>query len=59
LKERETIGYYDLPYQDTSDIKAYTKTIAQKHIVVVGIGGSSLGVKAIYGRWKISSLEWI
>jgi glucose-6-phosphate isomerase len=47
--ERETIGYYDLPYQDTSDIKAYAKTIAQKHIVVVGIGGSSLGVKAIYG----------
>jgi hypothetical protein len=28
--ERETIGYYDLPYQDTSDIKAYAKTIAQK-----------------------------
>jgi hypothetical protein len=25
--ERETIGYYDLPYQDTSDIKAYAKTI--------------------------------
>ncbi|CAC9661646.1 glucose-6-phosphate isomerase [thiotrophic endosymbiont of Bathymodiolus puteoserpentis (Logatchev)] len=46
--ERGTIGYYDLPYQDTSDIKAYAKTIVQKHIVVIGIGGSSLGVKAIY-----------
>jgi glucose-6-phosphate isomerase len=42
--ERGTIGYYDLPYQDTSDIKAYAKTIVQKHIVVIGIGGSSLGV---------------
>lgn len=46
--ERATIGYYDLPYQDISDIKAYTNTIVQKHIVVVGIGGSSLGAKAIY-----------
>ena len=46
--ERETIGYYQLPYQDTAQIKAYAKTITQKHIVVLGIGGSSLGARAIY-----------
>lgn len=46
--ERGTVGYYDLPYQDTSAIKAYAASIKQKHIVVLGIGGSSLGAKAIY-----------
>ncbi len=46
--ERKTIGHYNLAYQDTSDIKAYANTIKQKHIVVLGIGGSSLGTKAIY-----------
>jgi len=46
--EREDIGYYNLPYQDTSEIKAYADTITKKHIVVVGIGGSSLGARAIY-----------
>ena len=46
--ERETIGYYNLPYQDTTEIKAYAQTIEQKHIVVLGIGGSSLGARAIY-----------
>ena len=46
--ERESIGYYNLPYQDTSEIKTYSATITKKHIVVVGIGGSSLGARAIY-----------
>jgi len=46
--ERETIGYYALPYQDTTEIKSYSKQIKQKHIVVLGIGGSSLGTRAIY-----------
>lgn len=46
--EREEIGYYDLPYQDTSVIKDYAKTIDKKHIIVLGIGGSSLGARAIY-----------
>ena len=46
--ERDEVGYYHLPYQDTSDIKDYAATIAKKHIVVVGIGGSSLGARAIY-----------
>lgn len=46
--ERETIGYYDLPYQDIAEIKNYAATITKKHIVVLGIGGSSLGARAIY-----------
>ena len=46
--ERETIGYYNLPYQGTAEIKDYAKSITKKHIVVLGIGGSSLGARAIY-----------
>ena len=46
--EREEVGYYNLPYQDTIEIKDYATTISKKHVVVVGIGGSSLGVRAIY-----------
>ncbi len=46
--EREDIGHYSLPYQDTSAIKEYANTINKKYIVVVGTGGSSLGSKAIY-----------
>ena len=46
--EREEVGYYNLPYQDTTEIKNYAKSIIKKHIVVLGIGGSSLGARAIY-----------
>jgi glucose-6-phosphate isomerase len=46
--EKKTIGYYSLPTQDTSTIKQFAKTVEQKHIVVVGIGGSSLGTYAIH-----------
>jgi len=47
-KERGDVGYYDLPYQDATEIKDYASTITKKHIIVVGIGGSSLGARAIY-----------
>ena len=46
--DSDKVGYYQLPYEDTREIKAYASTITQKHIVVVGIGGSSLGARAIY-----------
>ena len=46
--EKESIGYYNLPYQDTTEIKNYAVTINKKHIIVLGIGGSSLGARAIY-----------
>ena len=46
-KEREYIGYYDLPLTDTTYLSRLDK-FKQKHIVVVGIGGSSLGAKAVH-----------
>ncbi len=46
--ERDEIGYYNLPYQDTAEIKTYATNITKKHIIVLGIGGSSLGARAIY-----------
>ncbi|CAA6800918.1 MAG: Glucose-6-phosphate isomerase (EC [uncultured Sulfurovum sp.] len=48
-KESESIGYYNLPNQDTSEILAYADGFDEniEHIVVLGIGGSSLGAKAI------------
>lgn len=47
-EETKTIGYYNLAYQDTTHIKAFAKTVKQKDIVIVGIGGSSLGTYAIH-----------
>jgi glucose-6-phosphate isomerase len=47
-RDADEVGYYRLPYQDTSEIKIYADTITKKHIVIVGIGGSSLGARAIY-----------
>ncbi len=55
-QEINTIGYYNLPLQDTSDIKEYAKTITKEHIIVIGVGGSSLGAMAIYEFLKKSKL---
>lgn len=48
--EKNIIGYYDLPSQDISDILEYASSFDDdiEYIVVLGIGGSSLGAKAIY-----------
>ncbi|KAA0455923.1 MAG: glucose-6-phosphate isomerase [Candidatus Thioglobus sp.] len=46
--ERGEVGYYELPYQNTVEIKDYAETITQQSIVVIGIGGSSLGARAVY-----------
>ena len=48
LDEQDEIGYYKLPFANTSNIKKFAKTIRFKYIVVLGIGGSSLGSNAIY-----------
>jgi glucose-6-phosphate isomerase len=48
LDEKDDIGYYNLPFQDTTAFKEYAKTVKQNNIVVIGIGGSSLGTYAIY-----------
>lgn len=47
-EEKKHIGYYHLPYQETKEIKEFATTVKQKDIVVLGIGGSSLGTYAIH-----------
>jgi glucose-6-phosphate isomerase len=50
VEEEDSIGYYGLPEQDISPILTYASSIdeAIEDIAVIGIGGSSLGAKAIY-----------
>ena len=48
-REQETVGYYQLPFADIGEIVAFAKRVTQRYIVVIGIGGSSLGTQAIYG----------
>ena len=49
LKEESgTIGYYSLHKQDVGSILAYVNKVTKDNIYIVGIGGSSLGTKAIY-----------
>ena len=49
-KESETVGYYKLPEQNIDAILEFTENFDEsiENIVVLGIGGSSLGSKAIY-----------
>ena len=49
-KEQASIGYYALPEQDISSILSYAESIDDsiENVAVIGIGGSSLGAKAIY-----------
>lgn len=53
-KEQKSIGYYSLPEQDISSILEYCYAIPQavETIAVIGIGGSSLGAKAVYEFMK-------
>ena len=48
--EQEHIGYYHLPDQDIAPILEYCSTVPDtvETIAVIGIGGSSLGAKAVY-----------
>ncbi|MDQ1264201.1 MAG: glucose-6-phosphate isomerase [Campylobacterota bacterium] len=54
VKEREFIGYYNLAFADTSEYKKYASQVKQQNIVVIGIGGSTLGTYAIYKFLKHS-----
>ncbi len=49
-KEREDIGYYSLPDQNIEPILKFAKSCDEsvETIAVIGIGGSSLGAKAVY-----------
>lgn len=48
VEEKKSTGYYSLPFQDISHITNFASSVDKEQIVVVGIGGSSLGTKAIY-----------
>ncbi len=53
-KEQKSIGYYSLPDQDVTSILEYCSTLSDEieTIAVIGIGGSSLGAKAVYEFMK-------
>ncbi len=48
--EQEHIGYYNLPKQNIDKILKFSKNFDKniENIMVLGIGGSSLGAKAVY-----------
>jgi glucose-6-phosphate isomerase len=54
VKEQKSIGYYALPDQDIRPILEYCSSIPEtiETIAVIGIGGSSLGAKAVYEFMK-------
>jgi glucose-6-phosphate isomerase len=49
-KDNGTIGFFNLPYTDTSDIKEVVNNLKTtfKYCVVLGIGGSALGTTALF-----------
>ncbi len=54
LKEQGEIGYYDLPNQNVEKILNFSNSITKRNIVIIGIGGSSLGTKAVYDFLRYS-----
>ena len=59
VEERDDIGYYNLPSQNLDKLHKFEKKFEKRHkhiknIAVIGIGGSSLGTKAIYNFIKSS-----
>ena len=48
FEESQTVGYYSQPFQDISEIVNHSDSVSAKDIVLIGIGGSSLGARAIY-----------
>lgn len=48
VKERESIGFYDLCDQDVTPYLELASKVAQNNIVIIGIGGSALGASAVY-----------
>ena len=54
VKEKEYIGYYGLALQDLTAYKKYAESVKYSNILVIGIGGSTLGTSAIYDFLKHS-----
>lgn len=53
-RAKDILGFYELPDQDFSRITKYTDSIRDRFdtMVVLGIGGSALGNKALYSALK-------
>ena len=53
-RKDDILGFYELPEYDTGLIKAYVKNLPEScdTMVVLGIGGSALGNKALYNALK-------
>ncbi len=49
-REKPKIGYYSLPESNISEIIDFEQSVGSsiKNIIVIGIGGSSLGSRAVY-----------
>jgi len=57
LSEQKSVGYYHLPEQNLEYLQEFKEAFEKenkeiKHLVIIGIGGSSLGLKAIYRTLK-------
>jgi len=54
VEEQKSVGYYDLPDQNIDPVLEYCSKIPDsiETIAVIGIGGSSLGAKAVYEFMK-------
>ena len=54
-KEEDILGFYSLPEKNTERLNNYISSIDQDfdNIVVLGIGGSALGNKALYSALRI------
>jgi glucose-6-phosphate isomerase len=57
LSEQKSVGYYHLPEQNLEYLQEFKEEFEKqnkeiKHLVIIGIGGSSLGLKAIYRTLK-------
>lgn len=54
-KEDNVLGFYDLPEKNTARINDYISRVSKDfdNIVVLGIGGSALGNKALYSSLRI------
>ncbi len=54
-RKEDILGFYDLPDQSVDHILNYIEKVKDKydHLVVLGIGGSALGNKALYTAFKV------
>jgi glucose-6-phosphate isomerase len=53
-RQANILGFYELPHQDVSPIIDFLNSLGDKYdtMVVLGIGGSALGNKAVYSALK-------